>query len=193
MRRHAREKGGPVSRFSAFPRAAILAAALAVLALGLFSASAVSWSGGEENGGNEETTPVETGPTGPVGATGQTGPQGTEQTQPTEQAPQETQPAEQQPVHAFSPTPAPESAPATPKGNIEVKGETGTRGKSNSGDHSGGPVIAQAPSSTEVAAASTTPSGGKLANTGFNAMAMILLGGISLAGSALLFWRARTI
>src|SRR5438105_198886 len=123
-----------MSRFTAFPRSAILGAALAVLALGLFSASAVSWSGGEESGG--------TGPTGPVGATGQTGPQGTEQTQPTVQAPQGTQPAAPQSAPATQPA----TPPAAPKGNLEVKGETGTRGKSNSGGHSGRPVVAQAPS-----------------------------------------------
>jgi hypothetical protein len=173
-----------------------MGAALAVLALGLFSASALAWFGGEENGQEtttEETTTVET----QTGPTGETGPQGTQQTQPAEQGVQQTQPAAEQPV---TPTTTPQSGavpqpatqPAAPGSGIEVKGESGTRGKTKSGGQGGGPVIAQAPATTEVAAASASPSSGELARTGFNVLALILLGGLSLAGSALLFWRART-
>jgi LPXTG-motif cell wall-anchored protein len=182
-----------VSKFSA-SRSALLGAVLAVLAFGLFTASALSWSGGEENEqGSEETTTVETGPTGPAGSTGETGQQGT-QTQPAEQ---QTPPADEQAVHAFTPPATPQEVPvptpAIPTApNIEILGETGTRGERTSGSPSGGPVVAQAPGTTVLAAESTTPTR-ELAKTGFNAMTTILLGALSLAGSTLLFWRARTI
>jgi hypothetical protein len=171
-----------VSKFRASTHVAGAVAAVAALALGLFAASAVAWYGGEENGGNEETTP--TGPTGPTG--------NEEVAPPSAPAAGPTQPASPPPVSTellpAGPGPAAAVAPApavTPP--TEVKGEVGTRTNERSQGTEESPVLAQ--TAEVVPVADTQP---ELARTGFDVLPVAILGAFALGGSALLFRRTRS-
>jgi hypothetical protein len=187
-----------VTNFRASTRTAVVVTAVAALVLGLFAASALAWSGGEE------TTP--TGPTAPTGPTTPTGPT-SPQDQPATPPAAELAPP---PVVAVPPTPAAPQPPdvevkgnsGTPdvevKGNsgtpdVEVKGNSGTPDvevKGKSGTRGGGETLAAA---GEVAQTPAGESGEALARTGFDLLFVAILGGLALGGSAFLFWRSRTI
>jgi hypothetical protein len=131
-----------VTNFRASTRTAVVVTAVAALVLGLFAASALAWSGGEE------TTP--TGPTAPTGPTTPTGPT-SPQNQPATPPAAELAPP---PVVAVPPTPAiaPQPPDVEVKGNsgtpdVEVKGNSGTPDvevKGNSGTRGGGETLAAA-------------------------------------------------
>jgi hypothetical protein len=166
-----------VTNFRASTRTAVVVTAVAALVLGLFAASALAWSGGEE------TTP--TGPTAPTGPTTPTGPT-SPQNQPATPPAAELAPP---PVVAVPPTPA--IAPQPP--DVEVKGNSGTPDvevKGKSGTRGGGETLAAA---GEVAQTPAGESGEALARTGFDLLFVAILGGLALGGSAFLFWRSRTI
>jgi hypothetical protein len=166
-----------VTNFRASTRTAVVVTAVAALVLGLFAASALAWSGGEE------TTP--TGPTAPTGPTTPTGPT-SPQNQPATPPAAELAPP---PVVAVPPTPA--IAPQPP--DVEVKGNSGTPDvevKGKSGTRGGGETLAEA---GEVAQTPAGESSEALARTGFDLLSVAILGGLALGGSAFLFWRFRTI
>jgi hypothetical protein len=177
-----------MTNFRASTRTAVVVTAVAALVLGLFAASALAWSGGEE------TTP--TGPTAPTGPTTPTGPT-SPQNQPATPPAAELAPP---PVVAVPPTPAiaPQPPDVEVKGNsgtpdVEVKGKSGTPDlevKGKSGTRGGGETLAAA---GEVAQTPAGESGEALARTGFDLLFVAILGGLALGGSAFLFWRSRTI
>jgi LPXTG-motif cell wall-anchored protein len=65
-----------------------------------------------------------------------------------------------------------------------VKGEVGTREEVST------PVVTTPVSEFQ---ASASPSTGTLPLTGANALIQVILGGLSLAGGSLLFWRTREV
>ena len=173
-----------MSVFRSTVHSAGIAAAVAALALGLFAASALGWYDTPPT----ETTPTETTPT---------------DTTPTETTPTETVPGtettppaveEVQPPALVNVAPA--AAPAPPvavapvpasRPQEEVKGETGTRDEGGNGSPT---EVAQADDTGETGEAAATPSG-ELAQTGLDMSVLALLGGLALAGSAVLFRRSR--
>ena len=176
-----------MSVFRSSVQTAGIAAAVAALALGMFAASAVGWYGKDEK--PDKTTPTVTTPT---------------ETTPTVTTPTVTTPAptpapveEVQPpalvtvAPAAAPAPAVAVAPAPASlPQEEVRGEAGTRDEGGSGGNEG-------PSPVVVAQADDTGSGteaagsGELAQTGLDMSILALLGGLALAGSAVLFRRSR--
>lgn len=86
--------------------------------------------------------------------------------------------------------PQPESVPVPPevpeqggvKGKIRTR-EEGVKGKVGTREETTKPVA--------LVQAAERSSSGQLAQTGFNVLILTILGGLALAGSSLLFWRAR--
>ena len=163
-----------------------IAAAVAALALGMFAASAVGWYGKDHK--PDKTTPTETTP--PVTTPTETTPTVTTPATPPAPVEEVQPPALVTVAPAAAPAPAAAVAPAPASASLpqeEVRGEAGTRDEGGSGGNESPAVVAQADTGSGTEAAGN----GELAQTGLDMSLLALLGGLALAGSAVLFRRTR--
>ncbi len=176
-----------MSVFRSSVQTAGIAAAVAALALGMFAASAVGWYGKDNK--PEKTTPTVTTPT--VTTPTETTPTVTTPTTPPAPVEEVQPPALVTVAPAAAPAPAVAVAPAPAAlPQEEVRGEAGTRDEGGSGGNESPAVVAQADTTGSGTEAAASPSG-ELAQTGLDMSVLALIGGLALAGSAVLFRRSR--